>query len=119
MWAACNGELCWERNGISIWKRTVHRAAMRMYRAINSGSAEFSTGAICFQTDPNGSGYYSDAYFPGVERERSPAQGVSTKLSNDIYIGRSVGYNRTAPKSYAYDYTYRSETAMPTPLFTT
>jgi len=28
---------------------------------------------------------------------------------NDLYIGGSIGYNRTAPKSYAYDYRYRSE----------
>ena len=76
-----------------------------------SGSAEFRyRGDLFSGLTLNGSGYYSDAYFPGSRKGTvSLAQGVSTKLSNDIYIGGSVGYNRTAPKSYAYDYTYRSE----------
>jgi hypothetical protein len=76
-----------------------------------SGAAEFKyTGNLSSGLNLDGSGYYSDAYFPGSRKGTvSLTQGISRKLLNDLYIGGSISYNRTAPKSYAYDYTYRSE----------
>ena len=76
-----------------------------------SGAAEFKyNGILSSGLNLDGSGYYSDAYFPGSRKGTvSLTQGISRKLLNDLYIGGSIGYNRTAPKSYAYDYTYRSE----------
>jgi len=76
-----------------------------------SGAAEFKyNGNLSSGLNLDGSGYYSDAYFPGSRKGTvSLTQGISRKLLNDLYISGSIGYNRTAPKSYAYDYTYRSE----------
>lgn len=76
-----------------------------------SGAAEFKySGNLPSGLNLDGSGYYSDAYFPGSRKGTvSLTQGISRKLLNDLYIGGSIGYNRTAPKSYAYDYTYLSE----------
>jgi hypothetical protein len=76
-----------------------------------SGAAEFKYNGNLFSgLTLDGSGYYSDAYFPGSRKGTvSLTQGISRKLLNDLYISGSIGYNRTAPKSYAYDYTYRSE----------
>lgn len=76
-----------------------------------SGAAEFRyKGKLFSELNLDGSGYYSDAYFPGSRKGTvSLTQGISRKLLNDLYIGGSIGYNRTAPKSYAYDYTYLSE----------
>jgi len=76
-----------------------------------SGAAEFKySGNLPSGLNLDGSGYYSDAYFPGSRKGTvSLTQGISRKLLNDLYIGGSIGYNRTAPKSYAYDYRYRSE----------
>jgi len=76
-----------------------------------SGAAEFRyKGKLFSGLNLDGSGYYSDAYFPGSRKGTvSLTQGVSRKLLNDLYIAGSIGYNRTAPKSYAFDYTYLSE----------
>jgi hypothetical protein len=79
-----------------------------------SGAAEFRyKGDLFSGLILDGSGYYSDPYFPGSRKGTvSLTQGISRKLLNDLYIGGSIGYNRTAPKSYAYDYTYLSENSF-------
>lgn len=76
-----------------------------------SGAAELRyRGNLPFGIALDGSGYYSDGYFPGSRKGTlSFTQGVNKRLSENTYISGSVGYNRTAPKSYAYTYTYRSE----------
>lgn len=76
-----------------------------------SGAAELRyRGYLPLEVTVDGSGYYSDGYFPGSRKGTlSLTQGVSKRLSENTYISGSIGYNRTAPKSYAYTYTYRSE----------
>lgn len=76
-----------------------------------SGAAELRyRGNLSSGLSLNGSGYYSDGYFPGSRKGTlSFTQGISKKLLNDLYISGSIGYNKTAPRSYAYTYTYRSE----------
>ena len=76
-----------------------------------SGAAEFRyRGSFPSGLSLDGSGYYSDGYFPGSRKGTlSLTQGVSKRLSDKIHISGSIGYNRTAPKSYAYNYSYRSE----------
>jgi hypothetical protein len=76
-----------------------------------SGAAEFRyRGSFPSGFSLDGSGYYSDGYFPGSRKGTlSLTQGASKRLSEKIHISGSIGYNRTAPKSYAYNYSYRSE----------
>lgn len=76
-----------------------------------SGAAEFRyRGNLSSGFSLNGSGYYSDGYFPGSRKGTfSFMQGINRRLSENVHISGSISYNRTTPKSYAYDYTYRSE----------
>src|SRR5699024_5892126 len=76
-----------------------------------SGAAEFRyRGSFPSGFSLDGSGYDSDGYFPGSRKGTlSLTQGASKRLSEKIHISGSIGYNRTAPKSYAYNYAYRSE----------
>jgi hypothetical protein len=76
-----------------------------------SGAVEFRySGKLFSDLTLNGSGYYSDGYFPGSRKgTTSFSQGINKKLSDDIFISGSVSYNKTSPKSYAYAYTYQSE----------
>lgn len=76
-----------------------------------SGSAEFRyRGDLSSGLALSGSGYYSDGYFPGSRKGTSSfTQEISSKLFKNFYLSGSAGYNRTEPKSYVYDYTYRSE----------
>jgi len=58
----------------------------------------------------NGAGYFSDAYFPGNRKGTvSFTQGIVKRIKDDLNLSGSIGYNRTAPKSYAYNYSYESE----------
>ena len=58
----------------------------------------------------NGSGYFSDPYFPGSRKgTTSLSQGISKRLKNNLYVSGNVGYNRSAPKSHVYTYAYESE----------
>jgi hypothetical protein len=76
-----------------------------------SGAAQFRyRGDLLSGLTLNGAGYYSDGYFPGSRKGTvSLTQGVSKRLHNDLYFSGSAGYNRTAPKSYMYAYSYQSE----------
>jgi len=76
-----------------------------------SGAAELRyRGNLPSGVTLDGSGYYSDGYFPGSRKGTlSLTQGVSKRLSGNTYLSGNIGYNRTAPKSYAYNYDYRSE----------
>lgn len=76
-----------------------------------SGAAEFRyRGSFPSGFLLDGSGYYSDGYFPGSRKGTlSLTQGTSKRLSEKIHLSGSIGYTRTAPKSYAYNYTYHSE----------
>lgn len=76
-----------------------------------TGAAQFRyRGDLLSGLALNGAGYYSDGYFPGSRRGTvSLTQGVSKRLYNDLYLAGSIGYNRTAPRSYMYAYSYQSE----------
>ncbi|RNC63983.1 carboxypeptidase regulatory-like domain-containing protein [Proteiniphilum sp. X52] len=76
-----------------------------------SGAAELRyRGNLPFGVVLDGSGYYSDGYFPGSRKGTlSFTQGVNKRLSENTYVSGSIGYNRTAPQSYSYTHTYRSE----------
>lgn len=58
----------------------------------------------------NGSGYYSDPYFPGSRKGSiNFSQGVSFRINNDVSLSGSIGYYKTEPKSYTQNYNYNSE----------
>ncbi len=60
-----------------------------------------------------GSTYYSDPYFSGNRKGvLSVTQGVSKRLSDDMYLSGSFSYNKSEPKSYAYDYNYLSKNSF-------
>ncbi|MDD4009179.1 MAG: hypothetical protein PHQ67_05130 [Fermentimonas sp.] len=76
-----------------------------------SGAAELSYGGNIFENVKlNGSGYYSDGYFPGSRRGTTNLlQEVNIKLSSDIHLSGSFGYNKTKPKYYRNNYEFLSE----------
>jgi hypothetical protein len=76
-----------------------------------SGAGEMRySGKLFEKMSLNGSAYYSDPYFPGSRKGTlSISQGASLRLSDYIGINSSFSYNRTEPRSYRYDYNYRSE----------
>ena len=76
-----------------------------------TGAAELRYGGTLFSDLMlNGSAYYSDPYYSGNRKGAlSLTQGVSKRLSDDIYLSGSFSYNKSEPKSLVYDYNYRSQ----------
>lgn len=76
-----------------------------------TGAAELRyRGTLFSDLMLNGLAYYSDPYFSGNRKGAlSLSQGVSKRLSDDIYLSGSFSYNKSEPKSYTYNYNYRSE----------
>ena len=76
-----------------------------------TGAAELRySGNIFDRVMINGSGYYSDPYFPGSRKGSiNFSQGVSFRINNDVSLSGSIGYYKTEPKSYTQNYNYNSE----------
>lgn len=76
-----------------------------------TGAAEFRyRGNISDRVMLNGSGYYSDPYFPGSRKGTvNISQGISFSIAKDVNLSGSLGYNKTEPKSFSYNYNYNSE----------
>lgn len=76
-----------------------------------TGAAEVRyRGNISEKVMLNGSGYYSDPYFPGSRRGTlNISQGISFGITNDVNLSGSLGYNKTEPKSFTNNYNYNSE----------
>ena len=76
-----------------------------------TGAAEFRySGSVSEKMLLNGSGYYSDPYFPGSRKGSTNfSQSISYRINNEISLNASVGYNKTEPKSYTHNYNYRSQ----------
>lgn len=85
------------------------------YNTINgnkfSGAAELRyRGRITQDFTLNGTGYYSDSYFPGNRKGvTSFSQGANIKLRDELHISGSLSYSKISPKSYVYTYDYQSE----------
>ncbi len=76
-----------------------------------SGAAELNySGSISDKISLNGSGYYSDGYFPGSRRGTiNFSQGINVMLGEEIYLNGNLGYNKTEPKYINRNYDYFSE----------
>ncbi len=76
-----------------------------------NGAAEVRyRGSITDRVMLNGSGYYSDPYFPGSRKGTiNFSQGISFKINNEVNLSGSIGYNKTEPESYTQNYNYSSE----------
>lgn len=76
-----------------------------------TGAAEVRyRGSISDRLMLNGSGYYSDPYFPGSRKGTvNFSQGFSFSIIDDINLSGSIGYNKTEPESYTHNYSYNSE----------
>lgn len=76
-----------------------------------SGASELTyRGTLFSDLQLNGSGYYSDAYFPGNRKgTTSVSQGFSKKLLEGVALSTHFSYVKTEPKSDLYAYTYRSK----------
>lgn len=76
-----------------------------------SGAAELSYyGSISNKVILNGSGYYSDGYFPGSRRGTiNFSQGVNVMLGKEVNLNGSLSYNKTEPKYISNTYEYFSQ----------
>ena len=76
-----------------------------------TGAAELRySGNISDRVMINGSGYYSDPYFPGSRKGAiNLSQSLSFRINNDVSLSGSIGYYKTEPKSYTQNYNYNSE----------
>jgi hypothetical protein len=79
-----------------------------------TGAAELRySGTLFSDLTLNGSSYYSDPYFSGNRKGvLSITQVVSKRLSDDMYLNGSFSYNKSEPKSYAYNYNYYSKNSF-------
>lgn len=67
-------------------------------------------GVIGSDLNVNGSAFYSSGYFPGNRKgATSFYQGVGKSITDKIFISGSYSYNKSEPKSYVYEYSYKSE----------
>lgn len=89
--------------------------AMAEYETVDSDkfsvAAELRySGIVSEKVSLNGSGYYSDGYFPGSRRGTiNFSQGMNFQLVKNMQLSGSYGYNKTEPKYISSKYEYLSE----------
>ncbi|WP_080903879.1 hypothetical protein [Parabacteroides sp. Marseille-P3160] len=110
------GSLQWRTSFGNDWNIDLKtHGALSSYESMRntrfSGATELTyRGKLSSDLTLNGSGYYSNPYFPGNRRGTiSLSQGIGKRLGKEMYISGSVSYNKMNPKYDTYSPQYQSE----------
>ncbi len=110
------GSLQWRTAFGKNWNIEINaHTALGKYGTIKkdkfSGAAEMNYfGRVSVKISLNGSGYYSDGYFPGSRRGSiNFSQSINIMLGKEVYLNGNLGYNKTEPKYISNNYEYFSE----------
>lgn len=113
------GSLAWRFRFNDLWEleMTGHGSVARYQEVAGNkrtAAAELRyQGTLFSDLMLNGSAYYSDPYFSGNRKGvTSFNQSISKRMGEGIYLNGSISYNKSEPKSYAYDYNYRSQNSF-------
>jgi len=113
------GSLAWRFRFNDLWElEMMGYGSMAQYWDMEgsklTGTAELRyQGTLFSDLILNGSAYYSDPYFSGNRKGvTSFNQNISKRITDGIHLNGSFSYNKSEPKSYAYNYNYRSQNSF-------